>query len=90
MGLRILQVDAFTDHPFAGNPAAVCVLPEAKPDSWMQKVALEMNLSETALLVVLLLMRRKLLAERASTMISTMLIMLMDQGLPGRWARSLF
>lgn len=50
MGLRILQVDAFTDHPFAGNPAAVCVLPEAKPESWMQKVAAEMNLSETAFL----------------------------------------
>jgi predicted PhzF superfamily epimerase YddE/YHI9 len=51
MGIKISQIDAFTDHPFAGNPAAVCVLPEVKPDSWMQKVALEMNLSETAFLL---------------------------------------
>jgi PhzF family phenazine biosynthesis protein len=51
MALRIVQVDAFTDHPFAGNPAAVCVLPEARPDQWMRDVAREMNLSETAFLV---------------------------------------
>lgn len=51
MGLRLLQVDAFTDRPFAGNPAAVCVLPKPAEDTWMQKVALEMNLSETAFLV---------------------------------------
>ncbi|MCZ6491183.1 MAG: PhzF family phenazine biosynthesis protein [Acidobacteria bacterium] len=51
MGLEIFQVDAFTDRPFAGNPAAVCVLPQARDEKWMQNVALEMNLSETAFLV---------------------------------------
>lgn len=45
------QVDAFTDRPFAGNPAAVCLLPEPRPDAWLQAVAAEMNLSETAFLV---------------------------------------
>jgi PhzF family phenazine biosynthesis protein len=50
MPVRIVQVDAFTDRPFAGNPAAVCVLPEARPDEWMRNVAREMNLSETAFL----------------------------------------
>ncbi len=44
----LIQVDAFTDMPFAGNPAAVCVLTMPKPDRWMQQVAQEMNLSETA------------------------------------------
>lgn len=51
MGLTIWQVDAFTSEPFAGNPAAVCVLPEPRDDAWMQAVAREMNLSETAFLV---------------------------------------
>ena len=46
--LRVYQVDAFTDVPFRGNPAAVCVLDQAVPDQWMQDVAAEMNLSETA------------------------------------------
>src|SRR5882762_124244 len=50
MGLRIVQVDAFTDTPFAGNPAAVCVLPTPRETQWMQQVAREMNLSETAFL----------------------------------------
>lgn len=50
MGLRIVTVDAFTDTPFAGNPAAVCVLPEDREERWMQAVAREMNLSETAFL----------------------------------------
>ena len=50
MGLSIVQVDAFTDTPFAGNPAAVCVLPSAREAPWMQAVAREMNLSETAFL----------------------------------------
>jgi PhzF family phenazine biosynthesis protein len=50
MGVPIIQVDAFTDKPFAGNPAAVCVLPEPCNERWMQKVACEMNLSETAFL----------------------------------------
>jgi PhzF family phenazine biosynthesis protein len=48
MSLRIYHVDAFTDRPFAGNPAAVCVLPEPVPERWMQDLAAEMNLSETA------------------------------------------
>ncbi|MBW2434588.1 MAG: PhzF family phenazine biosynthesis protein, partial [Deltaproteobacteria bacterium] len=51
MTQEIFQVDAFTDKPFAGNPAAVCVLAEPADDGWMQLVAAEMNLSETAFLV---------------------------------------
>jgi PhzF family phenazine biosynthesis protein len=51
MAIRIVQVDAFTDRPFAGNPAAVCVLTEAPAEQWMRDVAREMNLSETAFLV---------------------------------------
>ncbi|MEM7030513.1 MAG: PhzF family phenazine biosynthesis protein [Chloroflexota bacterium] len=51
MPTPIVQVDAFTNQPFAGNPAAVCVLPEARDEAWMQAVAAEMNLSETAFLV---------------------------------------
>src|SRR3989454_250643 len=51
VGLRITQVDAFTDTPFAGNPAAVCLLPAPRDEGWMQSVAREMNLSETAFLV---------------------------------------
>src|SRR5438552_3425446 len=51
MSLPIVQVDAFTDRPFAGNPAAVCLLPAAAETGWMQDVAREMNLSETAFLV---------------------------------------
>ena len=43
-------VDAFTDKPHSGNPAAVCILAEAKSDSWLQQVAAEFNLSETAFL----------------------------------------
>ena len=46
--IRCLQIDAFTDHPFGGNPAAVCLLAAAAEESWMQDVAAEMNLSETA------------------------------------------
>src|SRR5437773_3393764 len=51
MSLRITQVDAFTDRPFAGNPAAVCLLPTPADPRWMQDVAREMSLSETAFLV---------------------------------------
>jgi len=51
MGQSITQVDAFTDKAFAGNPAAVCVLPAPRDEAWMQSVAKEMNLSETAFLV---------------------------------------
>ncbi len=51
MPLPIVQVDAFTDTPFRGNPAAVCLLPEPREDAWLQDVAREMNLSETAFLL---------------------------------------
>ncbi len=51
MSVTITQVDAFTNEAFAGNPAAVCVLPEMPNNAWMQNVAKEMNLSETAFLV---------------------------------------
>jgi predicted PhzF superfamily epimerase YddE/YHI9 len=51
MGQEIFQVDAFTDKPFTGNPAAVCILPEPADEAWMQHLANEMNLSETAFLV---------------------------------------
>jgi PhzF family phenazine biosynthesis protein len=46
--VRIFQVDAFTDQPFRGNPAAVCLLDREVDEGWMQAVAAEMNLSETA------------------------------------------
>ena len=48
MPFPIYQVDAFSDHPFAGNPAGVCPLAKAAEPNWMQNVAREMNLSETA------------------------------------------
>ncbi|MEN6472838.1 MAG: PhzF family phenazine biosynthesis protein [Syntrophaceae bacterium] len=51
MGIPIYQVDAFTEQAFKGNPAAVCLLHENKDDAWMQDVAREMNLSETAFLI---------------------------------------
>ncbi len=51
MGQAIVQVDAFTDRPFAGNPAGVCILAAPVEDAWMQRVAREMNLSETAFLL---------------------------------------
>lgn len=50
MGLAIFQVDTFTNKPFAGNPAAVCVLSKPGEAQWMQNVAKEMNLAETAFL----------------------------------------
>jgi PhzF family phenazine biosynthesis protein len=46
--MKIFQVDAFTDTPFKGNPAAVCLMEGEKSEAWMQSVAMEMNLSETA------------------------------------------
>jgi PhzF family phenazine biosynthesis protein len=46
--LALYQIDAFTDHAFAGNPAAVCLLDTPADPAWMQAVATEMNLSETA------------------------------------------
>jgi len=51
MSVPISVVDAFTDTAFTGNPAAVCLLDEAAPEVWMQSVAAEMNLAETAFLV---------------------------------------
>ena len=51
MQVSLTQVDAFTDKLFTGNPAAVCLLPSSRDASWMQQVAQEMNLSETAFLV---------------------------------------
>ncbi|CAD79167.1 MAG TPA: PhzF family phenazine biosynthesis protein [Rhodopirellula baltica] len=50
-GIPIWQVDAFADRPFTGNPAAVCILERYPSDEWMQNVAMEMNLSETAFVV---------------------------------------
>src|SRR5258705_3302357 len=50
MTLPLFHVDAFTSEAFAGNPAAVCVMPGARDAVWMQNVAREMNLSETAFL----------------------------------------
>ncbi len=51
MSIRLIQVDAFTERAFGGNPAAVCLLAEPREDEWMQHVAREMNLSETAFLL---------------------------------------
>ena len=50
MVFEIFQADAFTNRPFSGNPAAVCLLSEPVEAAWMQNVANEMNLSETAFL----------------------------------------
>jgi PhzF family phenazine biosynthesis protein len=49
-GREVFLVDAFTDRPFSGNPAAVCLLPGPADPHWMQQVAREMNVSETAYL----------------------------------------
>jgi len=51
MGIKLFQVDAFSSRPFGGNPAAVCILEEPRTYIWMQRVAEEMNLSETAFLI---------------------------------------
>ena len=48
---KLFQVDAFTDVAFKGNPAAVCLLRGPEPTDWMQSLAAEMNLSETAFLL---------------------------------------
>ena len=53
MNIPIHQIDAFTATPFKGNPAAVCFLNTPTTDAWMQSVATEMNLSETAFLLQL-------------------------------------
>jgi len=47
---RIFKVDSFTEKPFAGNPAGICILPGPRDEAWMQSIAREMNLSETAFL----------------------------------------
>ncbi|MEV0390712.1 PhzF family phenazine biosynthesis protein [Nonomuraea sp. NPDC050643] len=49
--MRLFTVDAFTDTAFKGNPAAVCLLDSPVTDRWMQSVANEMSLSETAFLL---------------------------------------
>ena len=51
MSLPLFHIDAFTDCAFAGNPAAVCLLEREMEDGWLQAVAQEMNLSETAFLL---------------------------------------
>ena len=51
MAIPLFQVDAFTLEAFRGNPAGVVILPQKMPDQWMQAVAIEMNLSETAFLL---------------------------------------
>ncbi len=50
MKVQIFQIDSFARKPFAGNPAAVCLLDSARDEDWMQNLAKEMNLSETAFL----------------------------------------
>jgi PhzF family phenazine biosynthesis protein len=50
MSILLFQVDAFTSEPFSGNPAGVCLLREPRDDRWMQNVAREMNLADTAFL----------------------------------------
>ncbi len=51
MTLALYFADAFTTRPGSGNPAAVCLLDAPREDAWMQRVAAEMNLSETAFLL---------------------------------------
>jgi len=51
MSWTVYQVDAFADRPFSGNPAGVCILERAEPEAWMQAVASEMNVAETAFLM---------------------------------------
>jgi len=51
MGIPLALIDAFTNHPFSGNPAVVCLLDAWPGDGWLQDVAAEMKQSETAFLV---------------------------------------
>lgn len=46
--MKLFQIDAFTEEVFKGNPAAVCLLEEERSDEWLQQLAMENNLSETA------------------------------------------
>ncbi len=48
----IYQVDSFSSEPFKGNPAGVCILDKIQSETWMQNIAMEMNLSETAFVYV--------------------------------------
>ncbi|GGA49687.1 hypothetical protein GCM10007416_23500 [Kroppenstedtia guangzhouensis] len=51
MSQKIVQVNAFTDRPFSGNPAAVCILSGPRDEGWMQTIAREMNLPGDSLSV---------------------------------------
>ncbi|WP_169083406.1 PhzF family phenazine biosynthesis protein [Paenibacillus sp. PL91] len=51
MSYELYIVDAFTNERFKGNPAAICLLEQPQPESWLQQVAAEMNLPETAFIV---------------------------------------
>ncbi len=51
MSSTLHLIDAFTDRPFAGNPAGVVLLDAARSDGWMQRLAMEMNQAETAFLL---------------------------------------
>jgi PhzF family phenazine biosynthesis protein len=50
MSQSVIQIDAFTDRAFGGNPAAVCLMENPGDEEWMRQVAAEMNLSESAFL----------------------------------------
>ncbi|MHB8109284.1 MAG: PhzF family phenazine biosynthesis protein [Syntrophorhabdaceae bacterium] len=49
--MKIFHIDAFTNRPFHGNPAAVCILPHPKIDSWIESIAAELNLPVTAFII---------------------------------------
>jgi PhzF family phenazine biosynthesis protein len=49
--MKLFQVDSFANKPFSGNPAGVCILSEQRSESWMQDIALEMNLSKTTFIL---------------------------------------
>ncbi|MGH7145738.1 MAG: PhzF family phenazine biosynthesis protein [Planctomycetota bacterium] len=51
MKLALFIVDAFTEQPYAGNPAGVVLMPSARDPHWMQEIATELNLSETAFVI---------------------------------------
>jgi len=50
--MKIYQVDSFTENPFGGNPAGVCIYENEMTEDFMQKISMEMNLSETAFLKI--------------------------------------
>jgi PhzF family phenazine biosynthesis protein len=49
--IQLRTVDAFTERPFSGNPAAVVMLDEPPPDEWMLALACELNVSDTAFVI---------------------------------------